>query len=81
MKSMLSILAMLILASCGGGKGHQPKGEMTACVVDSIAERQRSAIEFDRTCMVYLDCGACFSERCGRSKIGDTIYIYKSEIK
>jgi len=79
MKSTLLILATAMLASCTG-KGHRPKGEMTACVVDSISERQRSTIEFDRTCMVYLDCGASFSERCGRSKIGDTIYIYKSEI-
>lgn len=81
MKSALSIFAILILAACGRGKSNIQNEEMVACVVDSVVERQRSSIEPERECMVYLDCGACFSERCGRSKIGDTIYIYKSEIK
>ncbi len=54
---------------------------MVPCVVDSIARIQRSAIEPDIKCEVYLDCGVFFTERCGRSNIGDTIYLYKKETK
>jgi len=82
MKNILIALSILaILASCGRGKSHPPKGEMVPCVVDSIARIQRSTIEPDIKCEVYLDCGVFFTERCGRSNIGDTIYLYKKEIK
>ena len=82
MKNILIALSILtILASCGRGKSHPPKGEMVPCVVDSIARIQRSTIEPEPKCEVYLDCGVFFTERPGRSKIGDTIYIYKKETK
>lgn len=79
MKRASMILALAILASCGGKK--HDKGEMVPCVVDSIANMQRSTIEPEPKCEVYLDCGVFFTERTGRSKIGDTIYIYKKEMK
>ena len=79
MKRASMIFAIAILASCGG-KNHD-KGEMVPCVVDSISLMQRSTIEPEPKCEVYLDCGVSFTERPGRSKIGDTIYIYKKETK
>ena len=80
MKRASMIFAIAILASCGG-KNHTDKGDMVPCVVDSISLMQRSTIEPEPKCEVYLDCGVFFTERPGRSKIGDTIYIYKKETK
>jgi hypothetical protein len=76
MKRASIILAICALASCRG-KSHPSKEEMVPCVVDSIAHIQRSTIEPEPRCEIYLDCGIFFSERCGRSKIGDTIYVHK----
>jgi len=80
MKAAYIIFAIAILSSCGG-KSHTHKQEMTPCVVDSIAQIQRSSIEPEPKCEVYLDCGSFFVERPGRSKIGDTIYVQKNQTK
>lgn len=77
MKKISLILAMAALASCGGGKPNTPKGELVPCIVDSIVPIISYSIVPENKCMVYLDCGVFFSERCGRSKIGDTIYLHK----
>ena len=80
MKRASMIFAIAILASCGG-KNHTDKGEMVPCVVDSISLMQRSTIEPEPKCEVYLECGSFFVERPGRTKIGDTIYVPKKQAK
>ena len=80
MKIAPFILAIAMLAACGGNK-RTSREEMVPCVVDSIARMQRSAIEPEPKSEVYLDCGVFFVERSGRSNIGDTIYVYKKETR
>ena len=80
MKAAYIIFSIAMLASCVS-KTHPSKEEMVPCVVDSIAPMQRSSIEPEPKCEVYLECGYLFVERPGRTKIGDTIYVPKKKAK
>ncbi len=78
--TIIALMAMSLLA-CGRGKGGA-KAELVPCVVDSVvADPIRSTLDFDRRCMVYLDCGVFFSSKIGRISKGDTVYCDKNAIK